>query len=82
MDPDMGFFVWQENESSNGVSHALWIAEPIIQHLTPEQLIDVLNRENVVEDIRASFRVRIEERGDEYRVSPVPRRSGEFKRQQ
>ena len=63
-----------------GRYHALWVAEPMVRRLTPEQLVEVLNRENVVEDIRVSFKVRIEERGAEYRVSPVPRRSGEFRK--
>jgi hypothetical protein len=79
-DPETGFYVWQE-EHLDGKSHALWVSEYLVRHLTPEQLVEVLNREGVVEDIRASFKVRIEERGAEYRVSPVPRRSGEYRKQ-
>ena len=81
MEPELGFYVWQERIPSNGRSHALWISEPMVRHLTPQELVDVLNREGVAEDIRINFRVRIEERGAEYRVSVVPRKSGEFRRQ-
>jgi len=42
----------------------------------------VLNSEGMAEEIRISFKVRIEERGDGYRVSIVPRRSGESRRQE
>lgn len=80
-EPELGFYVWQEESPSDGKSHALWISEPMIRHLTPEELIEVLNREGVAEDIRINFKVRIEERGAEYRVSVVPRKSGEFRRQ-
>lgn len=79
-EPEMGFYVWEE-ETPAGRSHALWVEEAMVRHLTPEQLVDVLDREGVAEDIRINFKVRIEERGAEYRVSVVPRRSGEFRKQ-
>jgi hypothetical protein len=81
-DPERGFHVWQEDEPAIGRSHALWVDEFMVRHLSAEELVKVLNQEGVVEDIRVSFRVRIEERGAEYRVSPVPRRSGESRRQE
>lgn len=80
-EPELGFYVWQEDTPSNGRSHALWVSEPMVRRLTPEQLVEVLNREGIAEDIRINFRVRIEERGAEYRVSVVPRKSGEFRKQ-
>jgi hypothetical protein len=80
MDPETGFYVWQENAPRTGRSHALWIAEPMVRHLTAAELVAVLNGEGVAEDIRISYKVRIEERGDGYRVSVVPRPSGEMKR--
>jgi len=52
----------------------------MIQRLAPDALVDVLEGERVAEAIRISFKVRIEERGAEYRVSVVPRRSGEIRR--
>src|SRR3954464_3981873 len=79
MDPETGFHVWQEDEPGVGRSHALWIAEPMARRLTAAELVAVLNSEGVAEDMRISFKVRIEERGDEYRVSVVPRPSGEMK---
>lgn len=82
MDPETGFHIWQEEAPQVGRSHALWVAEPMVRHLKAEELIDVLNRERVAEEMRISFKVRIEERGAEYRVSIVPRRSGEFRRQE
>jgi hypothetical protein len=42
--------------------------------------VAVLSREAVAEEIRISFKVRIQERGDEYRVSVVPRASGEYRK--
>jgi hypothetical protein len=81
MDLENGFHVWEAEARENGRAHALWIAETMVRRLTPEELVAVLNRERVFEDIRASFKVRIEERGEEYRVSVVPRKSGEFRRQ-
>jgi len=83
MDPEIGFYVWQENDQHrDGKSRALWVEEAMVRRLTAGQLVEVLNQEGVAEDIRASFRVRIEERGAEYRVSPVPRRSGEHRKQE
>ncbi len=79
-DPNMGFYVWQEEPRSMGKGHALWLDEAMIRHLKPEELIQVLEREAVAEAIRISYKVRIEERGADYRVSVVPRKSGEFKR--
>jgi hypothetical protein len=81
MDPESGFYVWQEDEPSIGRSHALWVADSMLKDLSAEQLVGVLNSEGVGEEIRINFKVRIEERGDEYRVSVVPRRSGESRRQ-
>ena len=79
-DPDLVFYIWQEEEPSTGRSHALWIDEAMLEDLTPEQLVEVLDREGVAQDIRINFKVRIQERGAEYRVSVVPRRSGEQRR--
>jgi hypothetical protein len=79
-DPDGRFYVWQEESTSLGRSHALWIDEAMIEHLAANALVDVLNREQVAQAIRISFKVRIDERGAEYRVSVVPRRSGEIRR--
>ena len=81
-DPETGFHVWQELEPSRGRSHALWVAEPMLRHLAAEELVRVLDIEGVAEAIRISFKARIEERGNEYRVSIVPRASGEWRRQQ
>jgi hypothetical protein len=83
MDPETGFHVWQELEPSRGRSraHALWIAEPMLRHLSAPDLVRVLDSEGIAEAIRISFKVRIEERGSEYRVSVVPRASGEWKTQ-
>jgi hypothetical protein len=79
-DPDMVFYVWQEDEPSIGRSHAIWIDESMLSDLSADQLIQVLDREGVAEEIRINFKVRIQERGAEYRVSVVPRRSGEQRR--
>ena len=81
LDPEAGFHVWQD-EPTIGRPHALWVAESMIRNLSAEELVQVLNREGVAEEIRINSRVRIEERGEEYRVSPVPRRSGESRRQE
>jgi hypothetical protein len=80
MEPETGFYVWEEEAHGGGRTHALWIEEAMVQHLTAEELVQVLNSERMVEEIRVSFKVRIEERGAEYRVSPVPRKSGGFRR--
>jgi hypothetical protein len=79
-DPELGFYVWQEPEPQEGRSHALWVAEAMARNLSAEELVSVLDAEAVAEDIEISFKVRIQERGDEYRVSVVPRRSGEYRR--
>lgn len=81
-DPDMGFYIWQEKEPPIGRSHALWIDESMVRRLSAGQLVQVLDSEAVAEEIRINFKVRIQERGAEYRVSTVPRRSGEQRRQE
>jgi hypothetical protein len=82
MDPEAGFQVWQETDPTRGRSHALWIAESMVRHLSAEQLVDVLDSEGMAEEIRISFKIRIQERGDGYRVSIVSRRSGEWRKQE
>lgn len=79
-DPDLVFYVWQEDEPSIGRSHALWIDESMLSDLSAEQLVRVLDSEGVAAELRINFKVRIQERGAEYRVSVVPRRSGEQRR--
>jgi len=79
-DPDGGFHVWQEKAPTRGRHHALWVADTMVRDLEPERLVEILNREGVAEELRISFKVRIEERGADYRVSIVPRKSGEFRR--
>jgi len=81
-DPDGGFHVWEEKTPALSRSHALWVAESMVRRLEPPELIEALNQEGVAEELRISFKVRIEERGAEYRVSIVPRKSGEFRRQE
>lgn len=81
MDPEAGFYVWQEDEPSIGRSHALWVAESMTRYLAAEDLVRVLNSEGVADEIRINFKIRIQERGAGYRVSTVPRRSGEIRRQ-
>jgi hypothetical protein len=80
MDPETGFFVWQE-QKAQGEAHAVWVAEQMVRHLSAGELVNVLDREGVAEDLRISFRVQIQERGDEYRVRPAPRRPRESRRQ-
>jgi hypothetical protein len=80
MDPEARFHVWQE-PVGDGKAHALWVDEAMVRNLSPARLLEVLDREGVAEDIRISFKILIEERGADYRVSVVPRRSGEFKAQ-
>jgi hypothetical protein len=82
MDPELGFHVWQEDEPRVGRSHALWVAESMVSQLSAEELVNVLDSEGVAEEIRINFKVRIQERGAAYRVSVVPRRSGETRRQE
>ncbi|MDQ3223980.1 MAG: hypothetical protein M3Q75_11000, partial [Gemmatimonadota bacterium] len=59
---------------------ALWISESMVRRLSAEQLVETLNSEDIGEEIRISIKIRIEERGDGYRVSAVSRKSGEWKR--
>jgi hypothetical protein len=54
----------------------------MVRRLSAQQLIEVLDREEMDQEIRISVRMRIEERGSEYRVSVVSRRSGEWKQEQ
>ena len=82
MEPESGFHVWQETGKSPGTSHALWISDSMVRRLSADQLIQVLNHEEMDQEIRISLRVRIEERGSEYRISVVSRRSGEWKQEQ
>jgi hypothetical protein len=82
IDPEARFHVWEEDLPAVDRSHALWVAESIPRHLSPEELVNVLNSEAVADEIRVSYKVRIQERGDGYRVSTVPRRSGGWKRQE
>jgi hypothetical protein len=79
-DPENQFYVWQEDEPAIGRSHALWVSASMLRDLSARQLVEVLEREGMAQEIRINFKVRIEERGSEYRVSPVPRRSGESRR--
>jgi hypothetical protein len=80
-EPEGSFYVWQE-DGGHVTSHSLWVAEEMTSKLKADELISVFKRERLAEDIRISFRIRIEERGTEYRVSLVPRRSGEFRAQE
>lgn len=82
MDSEAGFHVWQENGQSVGRSRALWVSEFMIRHLSAKQLVEVLDSEEMAEELRINFKVRIHERGDGYRVSVVPRCSGEWKKQE
>jgi hypothetical protein len=82
MDSDSGFHIWQEIEATPGKTHALWIAESMVGRLSAEQLVSVLNGEGMADEIRFSFKMRIQERGDGYRVSIVSRRSGEWRKQE
>jgi enolase-phosphatase E1 len=79
---EAGFHVWEEEAPSDGRPHALWVEDSMVRKLSPEELVRVLDQEEVAGEIRISYKVRIEERGAEYRVSVVPRRSGEFRRQE
>lgn len=82
MDAEAGFHVWQENGGLAKISHALWVSASMVRRLTAEQLIGVLEREEMAQEIRISLKIRIEERGTEYRISVVPRRSGEWPKQE
>ena len=81
IEPESGFHVWQETGRPAGTSHALWISESMVKHLSAKQLIGVLDSEEMDQEIRISIRMRIEQRGSEYRVSVVSRRSGEWKQE-
>jgi hypothetical protein len=80
-DPEPGFHVWQENGGLARISRALWISESMVRRLKAEELIALLDKEDMAQEIRISIKVRIEERGNEYRISVVPRRSGEWPKQ-
>ena len=80
LDPDGGFYIWQEQGPKPGGTHALWVSETMVKRLSAERLVEALDREDVADEIRVSLKIRIEERGDEYRVSVVSRSSGEWKR--
>jgi hypothetical protein len=82
MESEMGYHVWQETGKSPGTAHALWVSDPMIRRLSAEQLIGVLDQEEMDQELRISLRMKIEERGSEYRISVVSRRSGEWKQQQ
>jgi hypothetical protein len=82
MDPEAGFHIWHETEATAGKSHALWIADSMVRQLSAEQLVNVLDREDIAEEIQFSLKIRIQERGDGYRVSIVSRRSGEWRKQE
>jgi len=80
LDPDGGFHIWQEDTPRVGGTHALWVTDSMVRRLPAQQLVAVLNSEDVADEIRISRKIRIEERGDEYRVSVVSRGSWEWKR--
>jgi hypothetical protein len=82
MESEMGFHVWQETGKSHGTAHAVWVSDSMIRRLSADQLIAVLDKEEMDQEIRISIRMRIEERGSEYRISVVSRRSGEWKQEQ
>jgi hypothetical protein len=79
-DPETGFHVWEEEQATGGRTHALWIEDAMVRNLSAEQLVEVLNHEGLADELQFSFKVRIQERGDGYRVAIVPRRSGEWRR--
>jgi hypothetical protein len=82
VEPESGFHVWQEKIAQPGRAHALWISEAMVRQLSSKQLIRVLNDEEIAQEIRISLKIRIEQRGDEYRVSVVSRSSGEWPAQE
>lgn len=47
LDPESGFYVWQEAEPTIGRSHALWVAESMLRDLSADQLVGVLNSEDM-----------------------------------
>jgi hypothetical protein len=77
---EAAFYVWQEEEPTAGRSHALWVSDSMVRHLSAEQLVKALESEDMAEAIRISFKIRIQERGDGYRTSIVPRGSGAWKK--
>jgi hypothetical protein len=81
IEPGSGFHVWQETGRPPGLSHALWVSESMIKQLSARELIQVLDSEEMDQEIRISIRMRIEQRGSEYRISVVSRRSGEWKQE-
>lgn len=82
MEPEEGFYVWQETGPTAGKSHALWIAESMVRNLSAGQLVAVLDSEGMADEIRISLKMRIQERGAGYRISIVSRRSGEWRKQE
>ena len=66
-------------EPSTGGKHAIWVSESMVRRLPAAQLVEALSGA-AAEEIRISIKVRIQERGDGYRVSAVSRRSGEWER--
>jgi hypothetical protein len=74
--PGRGFYAWEESKPESVRAHGLWIAESMGRQLPAAELLVVLEREGVAREIRINFRVRIEERGAEYRIALVPRHSG------
>jgi hypothetical protein len=81
-EPESRFHVWQETGRSPGTAHSLWISESMVRNLSADQLIGVLDSLEMDQELRISLRMRIEERGSEYRISVVSRRSGEWKQEQ
>ena len=81
LEPESGFHVWQETGKSPGISHALWISESMVRRVPADKLIEVLDSLEMDQELRISVRMRIEERGSEYRISVVSRRSGEWKQE-
>lgn len=81
VEPESGFHVWQETGKLPGISHALWISESMVRRVPADKLIEVLDSLEMDQELRISVRMRIEERGSEYRVSVVSRRSGEWKQE-
>jgi hypothetical protein len=51
----------------------------MVRRLRAAQLVEALSSEDVADEIRISIKVRIQERGDGYRVSAVSRSSGEWR---
>jgi len=82
MEIEGGFHVWQETGKSPGTAHALWVSEAMVRRLSPEELMEILDRLEMDQELRISLRMRIEERGSEHRISVVSRRSGEWKQEQ